>query len=699
MDNHPPHSREIELGIIGCILDNAEVAFAAIDAVGVHPSAFYDLRCRQVFKTCIDARSEGQAVSLLTIHHRLKLASPSSQTNWHQLLDGAVSGITSAHECITLAEQLVELHRRRVALDAVRRLTEAVQSPSPGDALADAQSAVQSMARVFNCHDLSQAVILPGGDVTITECALDLFARIAPSHRIFRRGKVVVSLQKSMTGTLVLEPVRPSAARSLLEGHAKFVGWRVGRDSAKVLKPSILSEDTAHALLDCQAGTDLLPSIAGVVNCSVIVEKAGALTVCTKGFSLETGLLVTRGDAPVNVPLPEAIEALLGLLSEFHFQSEGDKSRALASFITPALKMAGLVRGFVPADVAEADLSQSGKTYRQKLLAAIYGETPAIVPLKKNGVGSVDESLFEKLVNGRPFIQFDNFRGALDSPALEAFLTAEGSFPCRVPNLREIEVDPSRFFILLTSNGVETTRDMANRSSIVRIFKREGVAFKDTLEIVKARQPYFLGCVFSVIREWHRRGKPRTQETNHDFREWCQTLDYIVQMVCGLAPLMEGHRAAQERVSNPVLTFLRRVALEVAKEDLLGVPVITSRLFDLADAAGIEIPGLRPADAHDGEKARKVIGQKLGVVFKRGDHIDLDGFVITRGTESHDRPDGNGARELKTYTFDQRAKAVSPLSPLSPQGVARSEKQDTFPNHAPPCGDGGEPGKAGAFTT
>ena len=41
-----------------------------------------------------------------------------------------------------------------------------------------------------------------------------------------------------------------------------------------------------------------------------------------------------------------------------------------------------------------------------------------------SGVGSIDETFDQQLIAGRPFIQFDNFRGHFDSPHLEAFLTA-----------------------------------------------------------------------------------------------------------------------------------------------------------------------------------------------------------------------------------------------------------------------------------
>jgi hypothetical protein len=263
--------------------------------------------------------------------------------------------------------------------------------------------------------------------------------------------------------------------------------------------------------------------------------------------------------------------------------------------------------------------------------------------------------LFEKLVNGRPFIQFDNYRGMFDSPALETFLTAKGSFPCRIPHCREIEVDPSRFFILMSSNGVETTRDLANRSSIVRIFKRTNVQFPDTLGMIGARQSYYLGCVFAIVRAWHKAGKPRSAEMRHDFREWCQTLDWIVQNICGMAPLMDGHVAAQERVSNPALTFLRRIALEAERTDTLDTPLMASQIFQLAEDADIQIPGLRDEDRHNDDKAKKIIGIKMASVFKESQAIELDGFSVVRTESNRDREaDDGGSYVVKTYTFSRR---------------------------------------------
>jgi hypothetical protein len=523
-------------------------------------------------------------------------------------------------------------------------------------------SAPPTVATPAPTPSLDGVVILPGNGVTITHTANALFPRVARGGDVFSRGGAIVTT-RTEGDAIVLDVVKPAAARSLLERFATFAAWRAGRDGKPCLKPSIIAEDMARALIESQSARDHLPRITGLINCPVFF---GSGDIAGPGYHPASGLLVTGGKMPPRVDLAEAVSALSGLLGEFEFQTEGDRARALAMLITPALKLGGHLSGNVPADAAEADKSQSGKTFRQKISAAVYNERPAIVTARTGGVGSVDESFNAALIGGRPFIQLDNFRGRHDSPHLEAFLTAERAFPCRVPHCREVVVDPSRFFVLLTSNGIETTRDFANRSCVVRIKKREGVTFKrypdgDLLAHIRANQPYFLGCVFAVIGAWIERGCPSTNETRHDFRAWVGVLDWIVREIFGTAPLMDGHRAAQERVSNPALTFLRRLALAVRDDNLLGQPLSASKLYELAEDAGVDVPGLREPDADLGKRQ---VGIVLGRAFKSGDVVEVDGFSVTRSeTETH-RPDG-GAYKAKTYLF--RVGAQPAQDPRSPE--------------------------------
>lgn len=513
-----------------------------------------------------------------------------------------------------------------------------------------AEDTLLEQAAEVGAANLDKSVILPGSGVTITATAQALFKLIAPTKTLFIRGGAVVGIVEN-NGALELEIISATAARSRFETYTAFYVWRSGGEGEPVLKPAIVAQELASALLASDEARTLLPKITGLVNCPVIV---GTGEIVGRGYHADTGLFITGGKTPLPVTLPDATEALKKLVAEYDFQSPGDRSRALASFITPALKLGGYITSNVPADVAEADKSQSGKTYRQKVVAAIYNEKPSLVTLRAGGVGSVDESLNQQLIGGRPFIQLDNFRGRFDSPHVEALLTAERSFPVRVPHCREITIDPSRFFLLLTSNGVETTRDFANRASMVRIRKRDGYTFKtypegDLLQHVRARQPFYLGCVFAIVREWIAQGCQRTNETRHDFREWCQTLDYIMQNIVGEAALMDGHQAAQERVSNPALTFLRKLALAVADQDRLSETLIASVLYEIAEAGDVTVPGLKEPNEEHGKRQ---VGVVMARLFKTTNEIELDGFRVTRHEIETPR-DGGGSYIAKTYHFER----------------------------------------------
>jgi len=416
------------------------------------------------------------------------------------------------------------------------------------------------------------------------------------------------------------------------------------------LKPSKLSLDDAKAIMAATEAREFLPSIGSVLRCPVITETAsGDVAILGQGYHAENGgLLILAGDTPPQVPVAEAAAALRWLLEEFAFQSEGDRARAVAALITPALRFGGFLRGHIPVDVAEADASQAGKGYRHNLACALYNENSYFVTARNGGVGSLDESFAAALISARPFICLDNLRGKQDSQHLEAFLTCPGLFPARIPHRGEALIDPRRFILQASSNGLEATRDLANRASICRIRKRPGFAYRDTLAELQRRQPYFLGCVFSLVAAWIAAGKPRSKDCRHDFREWNQTLDWIVRELVGCAPLMDGHEAAQERASNPALSWLRAVALAVEAENRLGQPLIASELVEVCELHAVEIPG-KPADD---DRAKRQVGSLCKQLFRDGDSLDVDGFTVARAVRYQSRTEG-GAVDVKTYTFSK----------------------------------------------
>lgn len=167
---------------------------------------------------------------------------------------------------------------------------------------------------------------------------------------------------------------------------------------------------------------------------------------------------------------------------------------------------------------------------------------------------------------------------------------------------------------------------------------------------MKANQPYFLGCVFAVIREWIEFDKPRTSVVEHDFKEWAQTLDWIVQHTFHAAPLLEGHLCAEERVSNPALSFLRVVALEVRAAGRLNEAIYAGDIVDLCDEGGIEIPGVKLGGNSDPKL-------KIGMLMKRafGDStsVGVDEFTVTRLKVRQARPGGGTIQQRHTASTNE----------------------------------------------
>ena len=496
----------------------------------------------------------------------------------------------------------------------------------------------------------SRWVNVPGENTTNSQSARKLFEEIASHHELFYRGGAVVELVNEGNAHSIAI-LKPTAAQSRFE---RYVTFKKKGKSGDVNTP--INRALAEMYLNSSECRELLPKLNGIIRFPLVVETGSNLRLLEKGYDAETGFFVDNFKAPItDMTLQQAVEFLTRLIEEFDFLTPGDHSRAIASLITPALKLSGLIGGPVPADVAEANASQSGKTYRQKMVAAIYNQRPAVVTKRDGGVGGLDETLFEHLVAGRVFIQFDNIRGKLNSQTLESFLTAEGAFPARIPYHGAINIDPAKHFIFISSNGFEATRDLTNRSSIIRIKKRENYHYrthegKDTLQMVFEWQEVWYGAVLKVIEHWHEQGKPRTDETRHDFREWCQVLDWIVRNVFSAAPLMGDHEAAKERAASPHLTFLRQLAIAVNEAHQLHQSMSATQLANLCVESEIEIPGLAPDSQHDVEAGKRQVGLVLGRIFGEASVKQVDEFTVTK-TEETATTDAGNPQTLKRYSF------------------------------------------------
>ncbi len=504
-------------------------------------------------------------------------------------------------------------------------------------------------------------LILPGGDHTISETAGELGLLLVTQQSHFVRGGAVVCVASDQSNEPILHSVKPEQLASDMEHVARVVQFKIGKNGPEYA-PAICKKATAELILAADAFKKRLPPLRILSRCPVLTERDGQL-IEVAGYDPDSGVLA-YGSSPLQITLEGAQQALNEVLDGFLFASPADRSRALAGVITPALVMGGLLPGRAPIDLGEADKSQAGKGYRNKVTAAIYRDVPRAVNQRKGGVGSLEEAFDRALIEGRPIISLDNIRGNVNSQAIESFMT-EDSYSARSAYCPVTTIDPRRICVMLTSNKADLTADLANRCSCVRMLKQpDGYQFSlylegDLLAHVRANQPRFLGAVFAVVRAWHAAGKPRSAETRHDFRGWAQTLDWIVQELLDAPPLMDEHRETQHRMANPALNWLRDVALVVQRTGRAGQSLIAAELLAaLAADGGVEIPGLGDGDVENASTRRAAlqqIGRRMQQCFADRDAVTVDRHRVERVRYTDDQ-----SRSRVRYTFGPAAAPYVP---------------------------------------
>jgi hypothetical protein len=485
---------------------------------------------------------------------------------------------------------------------------------------------------------------LPQGNRKYSECAREMFTGMAATGKYFVRDEVLLTCnEKGETSEITA---------SKLQSRVEKVFHTYKLDKKGDEYPVLLTSSEASTLLDTEELVTHSNPLRLIVQVPPLIAEAGTLRLLDlPGYHPETGGLWVVSIVPnirLDMPLDEAKRWLTDeLFTDYDFVTPGDLSRAVAQVISPALKIGGLLGDAdYPMDLGLANKSQSGKTHRMKFTAWLYGERPHSKAPSKGGVGSLDESIGAALHSGKPFLLFDNVRGDLDSQVLESVLRGAKQVSVRLPYSKEVSIDTTRAIIQLTSNDASPTKDLMNRSLILSNRKR-AKDYKpvlpwgdDFFPYVERNRSQYLSAIYSLINEWWKAGKPKTGEARHDFREWVQPMDWIVQNLLGLAPLVDGQTSVTAGWFREIVRHL--------EDTQIGVPLEARDLLRVADAHDIEIPGDTTKTAGiDGDRVRlQNLGRKLSnQIFRDAAAVTVDGFMVERS----EKKDEN-SRSIRVYT-------------------------------------------------
>lgn len=323
---------------------------------------------------------------------------------------------------------------------------------------------------------------------------------------------------------------------------------------------------------------------------------------------------------------------------DFNFLEESDEARAFASVFTPMLHYAKLLDGRPPVDMTEANASGAGKGFRFRLIAALYNRDMGVVEFDSNnkGVGGIKDRFDENVLDGQNMIMIDNMKGEFGGSFIESF-TTENRYTCRACG-RSGRADPRDYMIYMTTNSGDLTKDLANRTSPVRIRKQEkGYNWKtygpkdewDIERDMKENQGTYLGAVLYLVLDWYNKDQPiiECDDVLPHFRRWLVVMNYFVQHYFGLCDITIGIADIQNRVTNSQARFLRSWVLACADSGHVNEDMGTMDIILAIEDAGLLV------DLEIFEKKNDSYSTMLSVDINDEDYskVQLDISSINKG--------------------------------------------------------------------
>jgi hypothetical protein len=400
----------------------------------------------------------------------------------------------------------------------------------------------------------------------------------------------------------------------------------------------LFSKPTKKGLVECMAGKEAALSIlqSGSIEATPIAKtlvKNPLLVKTNEGAKmvsnsycpeLET-IILGNADEFEEVPFGEGVKTIDSLLDYWLWKEPGDRARAWAELLTPALLQGGFMERPIPAMLMMADFPDAGKTFWHKTVAWIYQHELDPRAYGKTTISGLEEQLNFDLDRGVPFFFIDELEGGIKSTFINAFITGGKEKSIRNAYSKMTTVSTEKLVILLAGvKGFVIDPQLASRTIPIRILRHssqaewltpEGEILKFWIERNAKR---LLSSIYAVIAEWARRGFPTTVPDSR-FPGWSAVINGILGQVLNLVHATEGLEDLQAEVSNPAAEWIPEALTLLEEEGLLWCEEGAAKLFNpsivrlIVNEGGLGVPGVNTSLRDD--DLRKAQNRQIGKII------------------------------------------------------------------------------------
>jgi len=377
-------------------------------------------------------------------------------------------------------------------------------------------------------QDPRPRVRLRGDNRLLSDVASELGSHLA--QVLYTHAGEVVELLDGL-----LHPVSAQRFRTLAERHVTFFRCK-GFDESTVKVGASLDEADARGILVSPQFLERLSPIRHINTVRLpAVRPDGRIELLPLGYDRESATLTdAQTDYAEDVNIADARQTIIDLFSEFQFP-DGERSRSVAVAALLGLFAKQLVR---PGELRAAfTLTKNAEGSGATTLAAccivpVFGDLPT-------GVKGGDDDEMRKAITsairyGREILILDNAKGKLNSPSLEAFVSA-ATWTDRLLGSNENVTGENNVTVFVTANGLSISPDWRRRSLFVELHlgeeRAEDKVYKRALSVpvLKAMRPQILAACWSLVKNWDESGRPQPSRSHSAFPAWASIIGGIVE--------------------------------------------------------------------------------------------------------------------------------------------------------------------------
>lgn len=307
-------------------------------------------------------------------------------------------------------------------------------------------------------------------------------------------------------------------------------------------KPVNCPREVAETLLS-RVGLWRFRTLSAVVNAPTLRPDGSVLS--KTGYDEATGFLLLGGinvapipEKPTRRDAEEALATLEGLLEEFPFVGNIDRSATLAMLLTATVRPS---LNTAPLFAITAPTPGTGKSYLADLAAVLAtGRRAAVVG------GSCDEDELDKrlgasLMAGDPVLNLDNLDRPLKSERLCQVLTQE-TVKFRILG-RSVNSDtPSKALMVATGNALRVHGDLTRRVLLIRLNagqeRPETRQFKlDPVQAAIIDRGKYIAAALTVLRAFIVSREPAISPPFGSFGRWSHWVRSSLVWLCRADPV------------------------------------------------------------------------------------------------------------------------------------------------------------------